>query len=76
MKFLKTTTLAWVVSLNLAPMSSAGARNGRLGLARNEAFLQRATQPRPTLRPLAGSTRHPGMDRRFGHERFGRWRAL
>ncbi len=32
MKFLKTTTLALVVSLSLAPMSSAWARNGRHGL--------------------------------------------
>ena len=31
MKFLKTTTLALVVSLCLAPMSSAWARNGRHG---------------------------------------------
>lgn len=32
MKFLKTTTLALVVSLCLAPMSSAWARNGRHGI--------------------------------------------
>ena len=32
MKFLKTTTLALVVSLSLAPMSSAWARNGRHGI--------------------------------------------
>ncbi len=32
MRFLKTTTLALVVSLCLAPMSSAWARNGRHGI--------------------------------------------
>ncbi|MFB3072137.1 MAG: hypothetical protein ACE1ZU_01415 [bacterium] len=43
MKFLKTTTLALVVSLSLAPMSSAWARNGRHGIRGGSAIHGRSS---------------------------------
>ncbi len=43
MKFLKTTTLALVVSLSLAPMSSAWARNGRHGIRGGSAIRGRSS---------------------------------
>ena len=75
MKFLKTTTLALVVSLSLAPMSSAWARNGRHGIRGGSAIHGRSSfRGGHGFRGSHGIHRRHGFQRRHGF--YGRHHAI
>ncbi len=75
MKFLKTTTLALVVSLSLAPMSSAWARNGRHGIRGGSAIRGRSNF-RGGHGFRGGHSFRSGHSFRGGHGFHGRHHAI